>query len=126
MDTKNIGKIILISSVSTLFVAIVIVGGGFFVYTNYPQGWVADFKTERQSNAVIKKAGKVVRLSEGEKPQVSVVLDAQALKQNDSFFESAQNGNAVLIYEQSGTIILFDSTRNKVLNMGMVATSSTQ
>jgi len=126
MDTKKIGKIILISSVSTLFSALIIVGGGFFVYTSYLKGWVADYKTERQSNAVIKEAGKVIRLSEGEKPQVSMVLDAQSLKQNDSFFESAQNGNTVLIYEQSGIVILFDLTRHKVLNMGMVATSSTQ
>jgi hypothetical protein len=124
MDTKEVRKIVFISSAATLLIGVVVIGGGFFVYTKYLQGWISRYKTEQQSNSILNEAGKVIRLPTGEKPQVSMVLDADKLKQNDTFFMSAQNGNAILVYEQSGLIVLFDPSRHKVLNMGMVATST--
>lgn len=124
MERNEVKRIVIMSSLGTLLAIIVIGVGGYFIYTNYLAGWVEQYKIAQQSKSIVEEVGKAVLLPQDETPQVSKILDAAQLKKGDAFFASAENGDAALLYEKSGLIILFDLEKHKVLNMGMIATSS--
>ena len=124
MDKKETVRLVVISSLVTFFVVIILFGGGYLLYTKYISGFISRYQVDRQSKAILTEVGKVVFLPEEEKPEVATILNAEQLKINDSFFASAKNGDATLFYDKSGMIILFSMESHKLLNMGIIATSS--
>lgn len=124
MEKKQIRKLIILTSVGTLFGSAILFLGGYFVYTKYLSGFLYSYNLSQQSKSIVKTVGNVVFLPEGEDPQVATVLQADELKKDNLFFAKAKNGDAMLLYKNAGIIILFDMQRKKLLNMGSIATSS--
>lgn len=76
---------------------------------------------QEQVSQLIEKVGKHMILPRDEEPTVANVTDADALKKEQPFFESAKNGNQVLVYAQAKKAILYDSTEDIIVNVGSVS-----
>lgn len=73
----------------------------------------------KEADDTVAKVGKLVLLPEGEQATLATVTDVTKLK-GQSFFAKAQNGDKVLIYEQSKKAILYRPALNKVIEIGPV------
>ncbi len=70
----------------------------------------------QESEALVSKVGKLIKLPEGEAPTVATVSDAEALK-DQPFFASAVVGDKVLIYTTAKKAFLYSVSMNKVLEV---------
>lgn len=74
---------------------------------------------EQQQAELISLVGALVELPTDETPTVAVVSDVAKLK-DQSFFESAQNGDKVLIYTKAKKAYLYRPSTNKLINIAPV------
>lgn len=124
MEQKEVIRIALVSSLGTFLLVAVIGGGGYFAYTKVVAGWIEQYQAAQETKTIIRDVGEVVLLPEDDTPQIATISNAEQLKKGDTFFASAKNGDATLFYKTSGIVILFDLEAHKLLNMGVIATSS--
>lgn len=61
--------------------------------------------------------GEVIELP-SETPQVALVSDASLL--NQPFFEKAQNGDYVIVYQQAGKVLLYRPKTEKIVNFANI------
>lgn len=85
---------------------------------------------KKEVQSLVAKIGKLIILPTDEEPTVATVTDADALKSEQPFYKDAVNGNKVVIYMQAKKAVIFDETKNILVNVGPIfvdeAVSSTQ
>lgn len=92
-----------------LAVTVFILSGCLYFYS--------DKKTEIDVDEVLRLAGKLIVLPEGEKPTVATVTNLDPLYESP-FFKNAKVGDKVIIYARSGKAILFRIDENKIVEVG--------
>lgn len=82
-----------------------------------------DAKQKLQSNDVAKtnqqmlsKLEKVVVLPANETPTFATVKDVTALKKQSSFFNSAKNGDKLIVYSKENKALLYRPSTNVIVN----------
>ncbi len=68
----------------------------------------------------IAAVGKLYALPKNERPTVATIKDVSQLK-SEPFFDSAKNGDRVLVYTKAKIAILYRDSENKIINIGPVA-----
>lgn len=79
----------------------------------------ADQTSQKETNALVQKVGKLVILPEGEVPTIATVSDPDALK-GQAFFVDAKKGYKVLIYSKDQKAILYDPVSKRVVNIAPI------
>jgi hypothetical protein len=69
----------------------------------------------KQTDQLVGTVSKLMQLPSGETPTVAEVTDVTAAKKQSAFFNSAQNGDKVLMYVKSGEAILYRPSTNKIV-----------
>jgi hypothetical protein len=69
---------------------------------------------------ILTRLGAVMILPEGETPSISTVTDAEGLKNGATFYRDAENGDKILVYAQSGKIIIYREADNLIVNVGPI------
>ncbi len=115
-----INKKLLIISIPLLAI---ILGPSLFFYSKYRQASselakISPAKAE-DIKKVVTKIGQLMELPVGEEPAMATVADKDKL-QGEKFFELAQNGDKVLIYEKSQKAILYRPTTNKIVDVSRI------
>ncbi len=72
---------------------------------------------DRQTKKITTAVGKLIQLPEGT-PQIATVSDVETLKKSQSFFQNAQNGDQVLVFDKEA--ILYRPSTNKIINVAPV------
>jgi len=72
---------------------------------------------EKQTADITNTVGRLIELPEGT-PQIATVTDAATLKENQPFFDKAQNGDQVLVFQTEA--ILYRPSLNKIINVAPV------
>jgi len=72
--------------------------------------------TQRETDELVKKVGRLIVLPEGEIPVVATVTDPEKLKEQQ-FFSNAKLGDKVLIFTNAKKAILYDEAANKILEV---------
>lgn len=80
---------------------------------------------QEEATKLAAKIGKFLELPTGETPSVATVKNADQLK-TQSFFESAQNGDKVLIYPQAQKAVLYRPSTSKVIEYSPVSSNPGQ
>jgi hypothetical protein len=75
-------------------------------------------KNEAEAKKIIEEVGKLTLLPD-ETPTVATVADVATL-QKQPFFEKAQNGDKVLIFEKAKRAILYRPSTNRIIEIGPV------
>jgi hypothetical protein len=70
---------------------------------------------QKQTDELIRRIGLLVALPSGETPTIANVSDAKQAKQQSPFFNTAENGDKVLMYVKAGEAILYRPTTNKII-----------
>lgn len=105
-----------------IIIAAIAISGYFYQQYRKTQGELAKLKSDpreaarQETQSLVKKAGQLVVLPEGEDPTMATITDIEKLK-NQPFFANAKNGDRVLIYTQAKKAYLYDSVANKILNV---------
>ncbi len=118
---------ILVSKISLVVVAILVVGGGlFFGVTRYRslQSELAKIKAnpnivvDEEAKQLTNKVGTLMELPE-EKPTLMTVTDAEKVK-TQPFFAKAENGDKVLIYTGTKKAVLYRPGTNKIIEVAAI------
>lgn len=110
-----------------ILVLVVVAGLAGYYYNRYQdsQKQVKKLSSNSQkaaqdeSQALISKIGKLTVLPKDETPTVATVTDIAKLK-DQPFFDSAVNGDRVLIYTQNKKAFLYRPSTNKIINIAPV------
>lgn len=69
---------------------------------------------------VLEQVGKHIVLPENEEPVVATVTNAEALAEEQPFYEGAKDDDKVIIYPKAGKAILFSPSDDIIVNVGPV------
>jgi hypothetical protein len=110
-----------------ILTTLLVFGIGLYYYIQYrhAQNLLKNplLASEMQQETIIKNVSKLTQLPPGEQPAIAKISDITKL-QNQPFFQSARNGDFVLIYTKAKEAILYDSVTNKVLRVGPILVPS--
>lgn len=117
--TKEVPKRKKGSKLFKLIFLLVLAGLAYSQYELY-QIKQADYQQkmiEKKNQNVLASVSKLMLLPDGQ-PQIYYVQDAEQLKKQQVFFKSAENGDAVLVYQT--VAIVYSIAKNKIVNVGPV------
>lgn len=120
-NKKRGGKWIL-TLVAALVILAVGVYGGTYLVKQKPTWFGLPLGTEQaqaEMEALIARVSKLMILPTNEVPTIATVTDISAVK-DQMFFQNAQNGDKVLIYQSAGKAILYRESENKIIEVGAV------
>lgn len=75
----------------------------------------ANTSSPEEIKKLVEIVGKLIELPSGEQPTVATVSNKEKLS-GQAFFEKAQNGDKVLIYEKARVAIIYRPSSGKVIN----------
>ena len=76
-----------------------------------------------ESDLYYERVDKLTDLPANEKPKINTILDIDQLK-GDEFFQKAQNGDKVLVFENSKLAIIYRPSDNIIINSGPLVVTS--
>ena len=114
-----------VTVILTVIFIIVIILFSLWFFTNKNKSEVeivenVDTVTEEDSNSVdllIEEVNKIILLPE-EKPAVATIKDIVVLKEQQEFFNNAENGDRLLIYKDRA--LIYREAEKKIINIGSV------
>lgn len=69
--------------------------------------------------SLVEQVGKLIELPENETPILGTVNDKEKIK-NQPFFARAENGDKILIFSESGKVILYRPSENKIIEVSFL------
>jgi hypothetical protein len=118
IDRKHLKPLkIAIIVAAVVVVALAITGIALYNHAQWlssPAGIAAQQQT--RANDLTAKVAKLAELPD-EQPIVSLIDDISKLS-SQSFFDDAENGDAVLIFETAGRAIIYRETENRIIKDG--------
>jgi hypothetical protein len=85
---------------------------------NDPNGAIERSQNER-TVAILEEVGKLYELPEGENPTIATVQDVDKLK-DQPFFDGAQNGDQLIVFDDSATAILYRPSEKRLVKVGPI------
>lgn len=76
----------------------------------------AEFE-QRENDRIISKIAKIYTLPAEEQPEIAIVKDKEALRQNP-FFEQAENGDFVVIFRDAKLALLYRPGEDRLVKVG--------
>ena len=114
MLKKFIPKFFKIATPIIAVVAIVVAGILYYQLRKATQN--PQLAAQNATTQLVEKVSKLIVLPTGEVPTIATVADPSALK-SQPFFNGAQKGDKVLIYQQAKEAVLYSVSLNKVVNV---------
>ena len=87
---------------------------------NYLSELTVEEISKKERDDLLEKVRKLIILPEDKQPAISTIQDIDKLAEAQPFFEKAQNGDRVIIYEDRA--IIYSPSRNILINVGPVYT----
>ncbi len=85
---------------------------------DYLSGLTVEDVNKKATDELLEKVGKLILLPEDEQMTISTIQDIERLVEAEPFFEKAQNGDKVIIYNDRA--IIYNPTKNILVNVGPV------
>lgn len=118
MIKKILKKIIKL--VPFLLIVSALAGSSYYFYSHYQKAQYLlqnpDAATKEQTDTLLTQVGKLMELPKGETPKIATIIDASKLK-NQPFFDSAMNGDKIIVYMNSKKAILFRPSIGKIIDV---------
>ncbi len=112
-----------------LLILILAIAAATFFYTKYYDSQDKlkhpDVLAKAETQSLVEKVSKHVKLPTGEQPTVATVSDVSKLS-NQTFFAGAKNGDKVLIYTNAKKAILYRPSEDKIINYAPLNVNNAQ
>ena len=112
-----------------VIVAVLVVVGAYWILHSHSGDGLANISTSAdakltssQVQEVLTRIGEFLVLPTGESPSVSIIRDAMALAQEQSFYAGASNGDILVVY--SNRAIVYDPKADKLVNVSAIVQGS--
>lgn len=115
-----------IKNILIFFVApaiVIILSVSLFLATRPNKQIDPNLAIEQETADLVQKIGKFMELPAGEQPTLATVTDRAKLK-DQNFFESAQNGDKVLVYAKEKKAILYRPSNGKIIEVAHLTSGS--
>ena len=101
--------------------AVLVVGGfaGYFWYEASALKKNPQKAAQDETQKLLANISALIVLPEGETPTIATVTDPERLKEQP-FFANAQTGDKVLIYTNSRKAVLYNPTKNKIVEVAPI------
>jgi len=118
-------KLVIILVVIFALMSLVSTGVSFYLYRQYRTRTPgADSLPQSDADKIMKKIGAVFELP-SETPTVVTVVDREKL-QGQAFFQKAQNGDQIIVFENARRVLLYRPSTGKIVDFApLVVNSST-
>jgi cytoskeletal protein RodZ len=83
-----------------------------------PNGAIERSQEERTA-VILEEVGTLYELPEGETPTIATVQDIEKLK-DQPFFSGAQNGDQLIVFDESSTAILYRPSEKRLVKVGPI------
>ncbi len=128
VEKQSSSKVLGLRSVIVLLLLIILAGGVYIYMKREQKSETPDQVAQDEITSVIQSVGKLIVLPQDEVPTLATVADPQKL-QGQTFFAAATKGDKVLIYTKAKKAILYNPTKNIIvevapLNLGQAGDSS--
>jgi hypothetical protein len=120
---KSVAKLSFSWVIALMGIVVIIAAAAVYIITrnaNTSAPNTTNTATSSADAALLTKLSSVMLLPEGEDPVISTITDAQGLKQDAPFYQNTENGDKILIYIESGKIIIYRESENLVVNAGPI------
>jgi hypothetical protein len=113
---------LLLAAGGTLIVVLLATSG--FLFWQYTNSSDSDDQDDAAaiSQRIIDKVDGLYLVPQDEEPTVAAIRDKSKLK-DQAFFDKAQNGDYILIYEQAGLALIYRESADKLVNASSVGIS---
>lgn len=123
---KRSGKLVFFLLI-VLLLAIVAFGWSFNNYRKY-KNQVIYLSTsagqqelvKKEMDVLLEKIGRHIMLPVDEQPTVATILDPEILIKDQPFYKGSQKGDKILIYVKAQKAIVYNETRDIIVNVGPV------
>ncbi len=99
-------------------------GSGYAAYYFYSQYQKVvqnpQLLSEKETDSLLAQVGKLMYLSETEKPTIFSIVDKEKLNKDQPFLAKAENGDRIIVYIQDRKAILFRPALNKIVDVAPV------
>lgn len=118
-------RIVILAVPVLLFVGALAFGGYYYKqYQKLSTMTVEEFG-KRENAAILREIGAVYKLPADEEPSLmAAVSDKEALKKQYEFFNEAENGDYVLIYQKAGQAIIYRPAEKRIVKTGPINVQS--
>lgn len=83
-----------------------------------PNGAIERSQQER-TEAILEEVGELYELPDDETPTIATVQDIEKLK-DQPFFDSAENGDQLIVFDESSTAILYRPSEKRLVKVGPI------
>ena len=129
--TISRGKTFRISLIVVVILALI---GSGFLYFQYQktakelkkvksQVTITQGAKDDEVKKIVSEVSKIAKLPENETPSIATITDVSKLK-DQPFFKNAQNGDILLVYNNSGKAILYDPKDKKIVDVTTLSTTA--
>jgi len=100
--------------------------GGYFIFVYYGIGTqkvvisAEQIAQQKLMDEYIANMSKLMILPKGEVPVMATVTNAENLAKDQVFYADAQNGDIIFVYEKAMKAIIYNPTKNIIVNVGPV------
>ena len=100
-------------------ILVVLASGGTYFFLNRETGGVGSNSAQAEKNKILREVGKLIDLP-SEDPILARISDISILSRQP-FYKNAKNGDVLLVFQTSGTVVLYRESENKIINVGRVS-----
>ena len=123
MNSSNLNLKLILPAVAAV-ILLLAAGGYFYFQSQKPQSPQPGTEAAQEEvRKLVTEVGKLMELPVGENPTIATVTDVEKL-QNQPFFQKAQNGDQVLIYQVAGKAILYRPSLKRIIDVAPLTTST--
>lgn len=116
-------RLLIITSLIIILLLGALASAGYFYLKYQGVQKATQMGSTNEVDQLVEKVGKLIELPSGEQATLATVSDVTKLK-GQVFFSKAQNGDRVLIYEQSKKAILYRPSTNKIIEVGPIQSTA--
>lgn len=105
-----------------VIIILVIAGGSYYMFsrdTFESQGNPQEL-SQRDITTLVVRVGKHIQLPTNEDPLVATIVDVESLVADQPFYQGAQNGDVLLIYQGASKAIIYSPSRDILVNVGPI------
>lgn len=117
--------VIRISRKAGTVLALILLGAALLAVAAFTLHWGGfglspEARAEREVAKVVGEVEKLIVLPSDETPIVATITDAQALMADQPFYENAENGDVLLVFNQTQRAILYRPEAHKLINVAPI------